>query len=290
MIRKDWLFQVYHKVFKSIKLAFEMNDKTIIFKNVASVLEYEKFMDVGGLVAQAVSLTGSFNLWLVLAIFLITLFAEFGISIPYLLESIWLLVGYGLSTHAISPTSIIIFCTIGLCGREIGASSLYRISGFGVTPAMKIYDKIIALSPRFQNSRNPVIKKVVLPLARFINRFFLSRSKFEEEIEDRERALFKKIACRSPFSVALGRFTWLKLPITISMGMARQLFVLIMGVALFSLAWDSIYILIGLFGASSKVSSTMMLICTIGGFITVQVSIFFIRRWIKSRRLTYARS
>jgi membrane-associated protein len=240
-------------------------------------------MDVGGLVAQAVSLTGSFNLWLVLAIFLITLFAEFGISIPYLLESIWLLVGYGISTHAMSPASIVIFCMIGLCGREIGASSLYRISGFGATPAMKIYDKIIA-------SRNPIIKKIVLPLARFVNRFFLSKSNIEEEIEGRERALFKKIACRSPFSVALGRFTWLKLPITISMGMARELFVLMLGVALFSLAWDSLYILIGLFGASSKISSTMMLICTISGFITVQVSIFFIRRWIKLRRLTFVRS
>lgn len=35
---------------------------------------------------QAIGLTSTFNLWLLLAIFAITLVAEFGFSIPYLLE------------------------------------------------------------------------------------------------------------------------------------------------------------------------------------------------------------
>jgi hypothetical protein len=78
------------------------------------------------LYSNVISLTQSFNLWLILAIFLITLIEEFGISVPYLLESMWLFIGYGVSTNVLAPGAIVLFCLIGLIGREIGASMLYR--------------------------------------------------------------------------------------------------------------------------------------------------------------------
>lgn len=253
------------------------------------MLQCGKLIDFGFIFNQAVSLTGSFNLWLVLAIFLITLIAEFGFSIPYLLESIWLLIGYSVSIDAISPGSVVIFCLIGLTGREIGASVLYRVSGYGSTPVLKIYDKLSALSPDWQRSRNPLKSNILLPLARFINRLIIAKLKVNEIEKGQEKAFFAKFTCKTPLSVAMGRFTWLKLPITITMGMARKLLILLTGVALFSLAWDSLYILIGVFGAGSKIGSTSMLIYTISGFIALQAIVFLIRRWITSRRLAYAK-
>jgi hypothetical protein len=74
------------------------------------------------------------------------------------------------------------------------------------------------------------------------------------------------------------------------MGMAKKLLTLLLGVGLFSLAWDALYILIGVFGAGSKISQTSMLIYTIGGFIAIQLIIFTIRRWLKAKRLVYVRS
>jgi hypothetical protein len=141
----------------------------------------------------------------------------------------------------------------------------------------------------WQKSTNPFIKHVIFPLAGRLEKTFAAKNDVDSSCYSREKAFLDRITCRSPFSVALGRFTCLKLPITISMGIARKLLVLLLGVGLFSLAWDTLYILIGVFGASSKISQTSMLIYTLGGFISIQIILFCIRRLKRSRRLAYTR-
>jgi hypothetical protein len=58
----------------------------------------------------------------------------------------------------------------------------------------------------------------------------------------------------------------------------------LIGVALFSLAWDGMYILLGVFGAGNKISSTTMIIGTISIFIIVNAALYFFRRFRAARR------
>lgn len=247
-------------------------------------------MDLGGIVLQAINLTSSFNLWLVLAIFLITLTAEFGLSIPYLLESMWILIGYGVSSQMLSPSSIVIFCLVGLIGREIGASMLYRVSGKGSKPVFKLFNKLFEPRPDNVEADNIFKRYIILPFYSQIEKLIALSPKDKSTSECQATTFFDRVSCHSPFSVALGRFIWLKIPITITMGMARKLLILLIGVALFSLAWDSLYILIGVFGAGGGIGSSSMLIYTISGFIIIQIILSIIRRWKNARRFAYAKS
>ncbi len=90
----------------------------------------------------------------------------------------------------------------------------------------------------------------------------------------------------SPFNVALGRFSWLKIPITITMGMTRRPLVLLSGVAFFSMAWDGLYITLGIFGAGDKISPVVMIACTVSGFILINTGVFFLRRYFAARKLS----
>ncbi len=235
---------------------------------------------MGGVFQQAVSLTGSFNLWLVLAIFLIALIAEFGFSIPYLFETIWLLTGYHLSGGGLSPASILLFCFISLIGREIGAGALYKLSGMGSTPVTRWLGQLNLIYLENSASRNPLKKYILFPIIKLIKKII---GKLSQSDNPGAANVLSKYLCPSPLSVALGRFSWLKIPITLTLGVNKKPYKLLLGVALFSLAWDALYILIGVFGAGSRISPTMMLICTISGFICLQIISFGIR-WLRNSR------
>jgi membrane-associated protein len=239
----------------------------------------------GDIFQNTISLTGSFNFWLVLAIFLMTLIAEFGLSIPYMLETVWLLTGYHLSGGALTPASIVLFCVISLIGREIGASLLYRVSWFGNRPFRFLYGKLTA--PQQSNTLMvTLVRRILLKIIRLVERLLAPRAQCSKGGKLTGTNLPDRILRISPFSVALARFTCLKLPVTITLGMNRQLIILLTGVGLFSLAWDGLYILIGLFGAGNKISPFVMLACTISSFFTIQLLVFFIRKYIKTKRVS----
>ncbi len=92
----------------------------------------------------------------------------------------------------------------------------------------------------------------------------------------------------SSFQVALGRFIWLKIPLTITTGITRQLKVLLSGVTLFSLAWDALYILLGVFGAGRGLDPFSMLLYTLGGFILINLIIVVLKRWLNRQRVAQA--
>ena len=237
---------------------------------------------------QAISLTSTFNLWLLLAIFAITLVAEFGFSIPYLLESIWLLTGYHADGGALSLSAVVTFCVISLIGRELGAVALYYISGYGRGPVLRLYHRMSVFGPRDGPVLRFLKKYLTIPLARLGARIMASSSPLKVEKNGCIKKDNGKVFCPSTLNIVLGRFAWLKIPITLTMSMTRRPLRLLVGVALFSLAWDSMYIILGLLGAGNQISSVTMIIGTVSTFITLNGILYLIRRYRAKRRLAHA--
>jgi membrane-associated protein len=235
-------------------------------------------VDLGTIFQQVINLTGSFNTGLFLAIFLLTLISEFGFSPPYLIESIWLLVGYHVSQGTMPPEFIVLLCLTSLVGRQVGAFSLYKISGFGSTPFTRLYNRIIAPSLSEREVESWFRKRVMTPVAGLVAKNFTPVTVKKAGETDLQGKKIIQVRHLSSFNVALGRFIWLKIPLTITMGMTRQLISLLAGVALFSLAWDSIYILLGIFGNGNGMNPLFMLLYTFGGFIVVNSLIIIIKR------------
>lgn len=235
-------------------------------------------MSLGGVFQQAFSLTGSFSLWLILIIFLLALVAEFGFSIPYLFETIWVLVGYSINGGSLNPPEIGLYCFISLVGRLIGAGLLYKISGISSIPLARIFKKLHFLQTDENTAGNCLKNFVLARPVKLLSGLLLPLAQGKSGTECHGIAAVQRILCPTPLSVALGRFCWLKIPITITLGLDRKLITLLLGVALFSLAWDSLYILIGVFGAGSKISPLVLLAGTFSAFIILQIVTFSIRR------------
>ena len=83
------------------------------------------------LAQHILAFTGTFNGWLVLSVFIMFILGEFSISIPYVIETVWILVGYSVTTGTFSVFDLALLWFIGLIGREIGAMALYQIAGLG---------------------------------------------------------------------------------------------------------------------------------------------------------------
>jgi len=235
-------------------------------------------MDWGGVFQQVVNLTVSFNAGLILAIFLLTLISEFGFSFPYLIESIWLLIGYNISQGMITPEFVVLFCLTSMAGRQVGAFSLYKISGFGSTPLSRLYNKLISAGSNERKTKTRLRKYFLAPVANMVEKNFTPCPLKEGNGRGLQSAGNVKARHLSSFNVALGRFIWLKIPITITMGMTRQLIALLTGVALFSLAWDGLYILIGIFGNGRGLSPFNMLLYSFGGFVAINLTIIIMKR------------
>ena len=83
----------------------------------------------------------------------------------------------------------------------------------------------------------------------------------------------------SPFTVALGRFFWLRLPITIAMGLKGQRTSLLLGVVIFSIIWDGAYITMGLLGGRGGLDPMQMLLYPMGAMVLISASVFGLRRF-----------
>ena len=105
---------------------------------------------MSGVFGQVVGLTVIFSPWLLLAIFLIALASEFGVMVPFLMESMWLFSGYHVAIGSIPPGYLILICLAGLMGRQAGSSALCHISWIGSTSLGIFYRKNIGprLFPR----------------------------------------------------------------------------------------------------------------------------------------------
>ena len=77
---------------------------------------------------------------------------------------------------------------------------------------------------------------------------------------------------------------WLKIPITLTMSVRKNLRVLLVGAAISSVIWDSIYILIGVVVGSAELKTWETVLYSIG-VLTVIYSVIFLVRRLFFRRL-----
>jgi membrane protein YqaA with SNARE-associated domain len=98
-------------------------------------------MNLEAFFQQAFTLAGTFNLTLVIFLFIICFIGEFGICIPYLLETIWLMSGYNFGTGVIPLTDLLLLWLVAQVGRQAGGITLSYLGRFGSMPLIKFYNR-----------------------------------------------------------------------------------------------------------------------------------------------------
>ena len=205
-------------------------------------------MNLEALVQEAFKMAGTYDFKLIIFLFLICAIGEFGlISIPYLLETVWLSSGYNFSIGLLTPFHLLFLWLVAQVARQTGAVILFYCGRFGSVPVMKFYQKYIKarLSKKLSNQASPF-------------KFF-------------------KMNVLSPFSVAMGRLLGLRVPLSLAVGAKRQLRTNILGILIASLIWDSTYIVLGIFGGRIQLKPSQMMIFSLIGLTVIYVVTLTVR-------------
>lgn len=207
-------------------------------------------MDLGNALQQIVAFTATLDPRMAVLLFAICAIGEFGISIPYVMESVWLLVGYQLGAGVLSPLHLMGLWLAAQCGRQVGAWALYRVGKFGTPPLVRLYHK--------------------LHLERFFSRVTA------------KSGAFNRINLASPFSVAYGRLFGMRIPVTLALAVKKKPGTLSMGVLLSSIVWDMVYISLGIiFGSTTAIKPVYMFLASLAGLTIIYLVTFIVRRLIR---------
>jgi membrane protein DedA with SNARE-associated domain len=212
-------------------------------------------MNLENFLELVLSFTGTFDARLLLVLFGICFIGEFNIATPYLLETIWMLLGYHLVTGVLTPLQLIILWLSSELGRQVGSLTLFYLSYAGSKPLSKLYRKYFKGSFSEKLVSNPV-----------------TNSRW-----------FRNINLYSPFSIAIGRLFWLRIPITIFLGTQKKLKANMLGVLVASVIWDSFFIIPGLLGGAVEVEPFSMILYSVIGLTSLYVLTFVIRRLVTRR-------
>lgn len=213
-------------------------------------------MNLEAIFQQVFNLAGTFSPELLVFLFLICLIGEFGASVPYLLETVWLSSGYNLGVGALSFLDIAILWLVAQVGRQIGGTMLYYLGRFSSMPLIKLYHKHFKAGLSGKLSGNNT-----MPFN-----------------------LFRRINFLSPFSIALGRLFGLRIPITLTLGVKKQLRPLLFGIVISSLVWDGMYIFLGaVVGANVVLKPSQMILCSLIGLTVLYAVSFAIQRLLRLR-------
>jgi membrane-associated protein len=132
-------------------------------------------------------------------------------------------------------------------GRELGAIILYHLSRYGSMPLIRFYYR-----------------------------------RFDKRIADKDSLLQKVargLAHLSPFTVAMGRLMWLRVPLTLTLGAKRQIKTLIVAVLLAAVAWDGAYIILGaMVGATVVANPVNMVLIALIGLSVLYGATYLVRR------------
>ena len=202
--------------------------------------------------SQGLTLIGPFNPKVIVFLFLLCLIGEaVGLFVPYLFEATWLLIGFQLSQRVLAPGYLALLLLTCIAGRQVGALGLYYVSKSSSTLLTKYRDRLI---PRI------------------------------DIIDTSPLKLFQKIdITASPFSVALGRLLWLRIPLTLILGAKRKLKVLLLGVALSSLVYEVTYVTLGaIVGTTTRLEPIRLILYYIAAMTVIYSGAFVIRRLIGS--------
>jgi hypothetical protein len=189
----------------------------------------------------------------VILLFLLCAIGEIGMGIPYILESVWLLVGFNLGAGTQSPWFLIMLWLAAQAGRQAGSLGLYFIARLGMPPLERFFHKI--------------------HLDKFFNR-----------IKERTGPA-GRINLASPFSIAFGRMIGLRIPMLLIVAGKKKPWRLVLGVLLQSIIWDAVYISLGaIFGATVHIEPGYMLLISFGCITMIYLATFLIKRLIKRFR------
>lgn len=209
-------------------------------------------MSLDSIVQQVLSIAGTFNLTLVLVLFVICTIGEFHIAVPYLLETIWLLSGYHVGSGALPFTSLILLWLSALAGREAGTTALFYLVRLTSIPLGRISQKYLGASYVSEKTLNG-------------NRGIIMR-------------FWRRLTYLSPLSIAVGRLFWLRIPLTMTLGVQKRLKPLSLGVLISAAIWDGAYILVGLAGSRTPLTREQMLLCSLGGLTLLYAITLLVRR------------
>lgn len=201
-------------------------------------------MDLEHLLSQVLNLVGTYTSQTALMVFLICLISEgFGLTIPYLLETTWLITGYQVSRGGAPFSYLLLLLLTAQAGRQVGSLIFFYLSRISAGPLMRL-TKLLRL----------------------------------RAVVTRSSELFRKINLVSPFSVAVGRLLGLRIPITIILGANRKLKILTLGILLSSLAFDVTYLALGSIVGATVISPVYAFVCFFIGLILMYGVAIALRR------------
>jgi len=204
-------------------------------------------MSIDSLLQQVYNFSGTLGPKLALALFLLCLVGEFGLTVPYLLETVWLIAGYQMGIKALSGFEVALLLLTVQVGRQSGATALYYITRLGSTPLSRLYHKY---------GQNNLTEKITA-------------------YQNGSWRMLKKFDLLSPFSVAMGRLLWLRLPLTLALGLKKKIATLTAGVLLSGLAWDGVYIIIGMVtGTTIALQPAQVILYSLAGLTAMYLLMF----------------
>ena len=201
---------------------------------------------------QILNLIGTFNLQAVCLLFLLCSLGEILLaSVPYLLETVWLMAGYNLGAGIISPFQMLLLWLVAVAGRETGVLLLFSVSRFSSLPITRLYQK-------------------------YLEKRFKKFSSNEAWLTKLSRRLDSYL---SPFTIALGRLLGLGTPLTVLMGVKKKYKMLFLGVIISSFIFDGIFLIVGLVvGKNTQVKQTEMILFSLIGLTAFYLVVFSVRQ------------
>lgn len=204
---------------------------------------------------QILNFAGTFNLQLVGLLFLICAAGEMWlISVPYLLETVWLLAGYNIAVGTLSPLQVVLLWLVAQLGRQTGALVVFSLGRLGSLPLSRLYGKYVEARLKKLSGRENRVSRILRHLDSHM----------------------------SPFLVALGRLLGLGTLLSVTLGVKRRYKVLLLGVLLSSLVFDGIFIISGLVvGAKTSVKPIEMLLFSLIGLTGLYIIVFIARHLVR---------
>jgi hypothetical protein len=205
---------------------------------------------------EILSLAGTFNVWLVISMFILTAISEFGLSIPFLLEAVWIMTGYRTYAGSILVDQLLVLWLTAVGGRIAGAFVLFHTARLGRSRILKIYQNLFKILPAGKEAGPRCAERI-----------------------------FNKMNFLTPYSVAFGRLAWLKIPLTLTLSTRGQLKTLLPAVALSSLVWDGVHIASGILGGNTGLQPTRLILYSLSALALIYSLVFIIQRLPKFKKL-----
>jgi membrane protein DedA with SNARE-associated domain len=201
-----------------------------------------------------VDFTATLDPRMALLLLVICAIGEAGLTVPLLLETIWMTVGLNYSTGVLSFWHLLGLWFAAQIGRQIGAVVLYNVGRLGMPALNKLYHKV------------------------HLDKLF-------DRLMSKAGAV-NKINLASPFSVAFGRLVGMRIPMTLVLAAKKKPFMLAIGVFMASIIFDGLFITVGIILGKIEVKPAYTVLITVGVLAVIYLITFLVTFIIKRRKQT----